>query len=185
MNPVLNTIKSRRSTRKFKPEQVEREAIEKIVEAGIYAPSGHNKQSWHFTVVQNAELLAAMNRDSKEAAKVHPDAIIQKMANNESLDIFYGAPTVIVISGENHGMTTRDDCAAATQNMLLAAESMDIGGCWNGIIGMLFNSEKVDTYKNKLQIPTDYTPLYAIAIGHKAARATQAPARREGTVHYV
>ncbi len=51
MNPVLETIKSRRSVRKYQSRQIKDEELEKILEAAIYAPSGHNDQSWHFTII--------------------------------------------------------------------------------------------------------------------------------------
>ncbi|MDA3845843.1 MAG: nitroreductase family protein, partial [Vallitaleaceae bacterium] len=60
MNQVIETIKNRRSTRKFKPEQLEKEQLEAIIEAGLFAPSAHNEQSWYFTVIQNKELIEDM-----------------------------------------------------------------------------------------------------------------------------
>ena len=53
-NPILETIKSRRSVRKYKPEQISSQELSAILEAGSYAPSAHNMRSWHFTVVQNS-----------------------------------------------------------------------------------------------------------------------------------
>ena len=77
------------------------------------------------------------------------------------------------------------DCAAATENMLIAAESLDIGACWNGIVGVLFNSEKVTEYKDKLRIPEGYSPYYAVALGYKGVRINNAPQRRENSVQYI
>lgn len=185
MNSVIQNIKARRTTRKYQSQQVSKEMVESIIEAGLYAPSGHNKQPWHFTVVQNQALLAEMNIEAKEAAKAIPDEMIQKMAHNEHFHIFYNAPTVIVVSGNEEGLTTRDDCAAATQNMLLAAESLGLGACWNGMVSMLFMGEKADAYVAKLGIPEGCKPFYAVALGHKDAHATNAPARKANTVNYI
>lgn len=185
MNETLKVIKSRRTTRKFKSEQIRDEELKAIVEAGLYAPSAHNQQSWNFTVIQSKELIEELNRESKEAAKSFNDEMIQKMANNEKLDVFYGAPTIVVVSGMDKAMMPQVDCAAATQNMLIAAESLDIGACWNGFISFLFFGEKGDEYKNKLNIPEGFTPYYAVALGYKDIKTTNAPKRRENTVQYI
>ena len=66
MNEVIAAIRSRRSVRRYKPEQIGEKELQAILEAGLYAPSAHNDQSWHFTVIQNKDLLARMNRAAKE-----------------------------------------------------------------------------------------------------------------------
>lgn len=184
MNETLKVIKERRTTRKFQSHQIPKEALEAIIEAGLYAPSAHNHQSWHFTVVQDSNLLEEMNIASKEAAKDVPDEMIQSMARNDKFNIFYNAPTIVIVSGHNEGMMPEVDCAAATQNMLIAAESLDIGACWNGFVGLLFNSEKGQDYVERLSIPENYRPYYAVALGYKDFRPSQAPARKDNAVSY-
>jgi nitroreductase len=186
MNQVISNILSRRTTRKFTSEAINPEMISAIVEAGIYAPSGHNAQPWHFTVIRNPELLKELNLATKEEAKNYPDPTVQKMANNEGFNLFYNAPVLIVVSGMKTGaVMMRDDCAAATQNMLLAAESLGLGACWNGMMAFLFNSPKGAEYTEKLGIPENYTPLYAVALGHKAVSVSAAPARKANLVNYI
>ena len=185
MNETIKTIKARRSVRRFMPEQLNNQELEQIIEAGLYAPSGHNQQSWNFTVIQNKEMILEINNVAKDAAKNFPDEMIQKMANNDSLDVFYGAPTVVIVSGNNNTMTPQADCGAATQNMLLAAESLGVGSCWNGFVGFLFSGEKGQAYIEKLGIPSGYSPYYAVALGYKGSNPTQAPARKENAVKYI
>jgi nitroreductase len=69
MNRTLEILKERRTTRKFKSEQLKDEEIEAIIEAGLYAPSAHNQQSWHFTVIQNKELIKDLNTATKNELK--------------------------------------------------------------------------------------------------------------------
>lgn len=185
MNQTIEVIKSRRSIRKFKSDQVEKEVIDQIIEAGLYAPSAHNQQPWYFTVIQDKELIKELNIEAKEAGKLHSDEMIKKMSNNEKLDIFYGAPTLILISGQNDAMAAQADCGAATQNMLLAAESLDVGTCWNGFINLGLNGPKKATLFEKLQIPDNHTPFYAVALGYKDFTPTGAPSRREARVNYL
>ncbi len=66
MNEVLKAIKSRRSIRKYRSEQIKQEELEMIIEAGIYAPSGHNLQPWRFTVVQDRKVIEHINDISKK-----------------------------------------------------------------------------------------------------------------------
>lgn len=185
MNETLRAIKARRSTRKFKAEQISDEKIQAIVEAGLYAPSAHNRQSWHFTVIQNQELIKELNVATKNACKKSPDPAMQKMMSNEDLNLFYGAPTMIIVSGETGSLMPKVDCAAATQNMFIAAESLELGGCWNGFVGYMFADENGAAYKKKLNIPEDHTPYYAAVFGHIDVRGSNAPARKENTVNYI
>lgn len=185
MNTTLHAIKERRTTRKFKQEQISKETLNAIIEAGLYAPSAHNQQSWHFTVIQDPTVIKELNHATKKSLLSIPDAGIQKMAGNEAFDIFYGAPTVILISGEDAALMPMVDCAAATENMFIAAESLNVGGCWNGFVGRLFASEQQASYAAKLEIPEGYTTYYAAVFGNIEARAKNAPPRRENRVNFI
>lgn len=185
MNEVLKVIKERRTTRKYNEEQIKDTELNEIVEAGLFAPSGHNQQPWHFTVVQNKELLNEISEATKEVGRNSPVDAIRNLSNNDKLQIFYNAPTVIFVSGDDKAMTGHDDCSAAIQNMLLAAESLDIGSCWSGFVSFLFGSDKLEEYKKKLNIPQGYTPYYGVCLGYKGVKLTNAPARKENTVTYI
>ncbi|RDY27288.1 nitroreductase family protein [Romboutsia weinsteinii] len=185
MRSTLQVIKDRRSTRKFKSEQIKEEELQAIIEAGIYAPSGHNKQSWNFTVIQNKELIEELNIEAKSVAKNSLDEFMRKMGNNDKFNCFYEAPTVILVSGESKESLSLIDCSAATENMLIAAESLEIGSCWAEFIGVLFDSEKGEEYKRKLNIPQGYTPYHAAVFGYKDVKTTNAPKRKENSVQYI
>ena len=183
-NIVLETIKQRRTTRAYMPEQIKKEELDVIIEAGLYAPSAHNQQSWHFTVIQDKQLLDRINADAKEEAKKSHLDFARNIGNNETFNIFYNAPTIVIVSGEKNNILPVVDCAAASQNMLLAAESIGIGACWNGMISMLLRSERGDEYKKILKIPETHEPYYAIVLGYKKNINVNVPARKSGTVTY-
>lgn len=186
MNETIKNIKSRRSTRVFSPDEIKIEELQAIIEVGLYAPSAHNQQTWHFTVVQNKAVLDSLNISSKEAAKSFNDAMIQQMANNDKFHVFYNAPAAIIVSGEEKALMPVVDSAAATQNMLIAAESLGIASCWIGLVTFAFNGEKGKVHKEELGIPEGYKPYYAVALGYKKSNTiANAPARRENTVNYV
>jgi len=185
MNPVIETILKRRSVRVYSDGQIKPEDMELILESGYSAPSGCNMQPWHFTVVQDKSLMNTLSVESKKEFADSENEMFRKMAANEKYDIFYNAPTIIIVSGENTSPTAIIDCSAATQNMILAAESLGIGTCWIGLVDFLFRSERFNEYSKMLKIPDGYKPYYAITLGYKRVPDPKAPAKREGVVDFV
>lgn len=182
MNEVLNVIKSRRSTRAFKPEQIKQEELDLLLEAAIYAPSGGNAQPWHFTVIQNREIIGHLNTISKDVL-AKSDTPYSKAASNPNFDITYGAPTLIIVSGLKAAPTSIADCSAAIQNILLAAESLGLGAVWLGLISVGF---QIEGEAGKVGIPEEYRPYYGIALGYKLSdEKREAPARKRDVVNYI
>lgn len=185
-NQVLETIKKRRTTRAYKEEQIKDESLEAIIEAGIWAPSAHNMQSWHFVVIQNQEIISNLNIDTKEVMKGFHIEEFRKMANNEKFNIFYNAPTVILALYDEKALAPIKDLAAATQNMLIAAESIGIGACWNGMISIGFKDEKMENkYREELNLPEGYKVGHAIVLGYAKTEVLRGPARKENTVTFI
>lgn len=97
----------------------------------------------------------------------------------------YNAPTVLIVSGKKEDevmMNSVVDCSAAIQNIILAAESLDIGSCWIGLIRFFFAHEEE---VQKLDLPEGYKPLYAVCLGYKARLNGRGPERKSGTVSYI
>jgi len=188
MNETLRTIKERRSTRRFKSEQIKDTELQSIIEAGLYAPSAQNSQSWNFSVVQNSELLSELNDGAldiaKEVAKAYPNGPFKKMSEHGNFNIFYKAPTVIFVSGKDDTIAPKADCSAAMQNMTLAAESLEVGSCWNGMVQALLNGEMSEKYRAKINIPKGYTIQFALLLGYKDGESVKAATRKENTVQY-
>ena len=185
MNETLKTILSRRSVRNYSGEQIKREELDLIIKAGLYAPSAHNQQSWHFTVIEDRIVIDNLNAAAKKAMLNLEEDYLKAIAQDEARNIFHNAPTVIVISGEKSAIAPHLDCGAATENMLIAAESLNIGTCWIGLVSPLFKSEKVQEWIKLLGIPEGFEPYYAIIVGYKAGENTQALPRRENTVTFI
>lgn len=182
MNDVINVIRNRRSVRAYKPDPIKAEELQAILEAGIYAPTGHNDQPWHFTVVQDRERISFMNQKAKEYMKNAPLDWMKKTANDPASDITYGAPVFILVSARKDGISGQIDCCAAMQNMLLAAESLNIGSVWMGLMRFFFAWDGANEY---LQIPEGYEPAYSAVFGYKVAPNRPAPARNMDVVTYL
>ncbi len=144
---TIEAIKTRRSVREFTDENVSDETIEKILDAGRWAPSGLNNQAWR--------LIVARNKDTKEAISklTHYGAIIK------------GAPVLIAVFLDTNEMYdyTKDvqSIGACIQNMLLAVHSLGLGAVWLGEI--LKNKEKVNKV---LEAPDSYELMAVVALGH-------------------
>lgn len=183
MNDVINVIKNRRSVRAYSSEQLKQEELDQIIEAGIYAPTAHNDQPWHFTVIQNKEKLDFINEKSKELMAKSDIDWINKLGSNPKFNVSYNAPTLIIVSGKKNAVSPKVDCSAAIENMLIAAESINIGSVWLGLVGFFFTLE---TEVKALGVPEDYEPYYGIAFGYKVSdKKLPAPKRNLDVVNYI
>lgn len=182
MNEIINVIKERRSVRAYQEEQIKEDELQTILEAALWAPSAHNTQPWHFTVIQDSDFICHMSTVCTQDMAKSPVEWMVRMGKI-GRSIFYNAPTVIVVSGKKEDLfEPLIDCSAAVQNLLLAAESLDIGSCWIGLIRFFFeHAEEVE----KLHLPEGYKPFYAVCLGYKVRPNGQGPERSSGTVNYI
>ena len=185
MNEIMQVIKNRRSIRSFSADQIRREELDVIVEAGMYAPSAAGKQAWHFTVVQNQQILDEISTEAKKVYRSSDIEFLQNLGSNEQFHAFFHAPTVIIISGETNSIAPNSDCAVAAQNIMLAAESLHIGSCWISAAAVIAQTEEGKKIIKNLGLSEGYIPFNSIALGYKKAERPNAPPRREGVVTYI
>ena len=122
---VKENIMTRRSIRKYKPQPVPRDTMQTILECGINAPNGQNKQSWEVRVVDNPEFINGITEVYKKAnPKVAEDPSFKNMFRN--------APTVVFIARDPSYDFSQIDCGLLSGNMMLSAWSMGIGSCCLG-----------------------------------------------------
>lgn len=184
VNDTLRVIKQRRSVRSYKKEQIKEEELQAILEAGMYAPYAWDQA--YFTVVQNKDLLDRLNLAAKEAAKQMELEHLRELGSNEEFNCLYDAPTMIIVSGsEQAPIPIEADCAAATQNLLLAAESLGIGSCWIFFVMMAFYSPHSLELWKELKIPEGYKPYYAAVFGYKENSPVNISDRKLGLVTYI
>lgn len=185
MNEILKNILGRRSIRQFKQTQIGDQELEAIIEAGKYAPSAMNQQSWHFTVVQNKEMLNKINRATKAAFLKSGNKMFEERAKGENFSPFYNAPTFIIVSGDEKAIAPNHDGSLAIGNMFLAAKSLGIGSCWIHAMNFVLNTDEGKLLKKELGIPEGYMPVGSAAIGYSAVPYPSPAPRKDGIVNII
>ena len=100
MNETLQTIKARRSVRAYMEQQVFAEDLNLILEAATYAPNGMHLETWHFTAIQNKEVLKELNDKIKGAFAKSDDPHTQERGHSQTYCCYYHAPTLVIVSNE-------------------------------------------------------------------------------------
>ena len=142
---VLENIFARKSVRKFTSEPVSDKQVETLLKAAMAAPSAMNGQPWRFVVVNDKDKLASM-------AEQLPYARLDT------------APMAIVVCGDlsDYKKFWTDDCSAATENLLLAAEAMGLGAVWTAAS----DEERSGIVREALGLPENIQPLCVVPVGH-------------------
>jgi nitroreductase len=185
MNETINNILERRTIRAFKEEQVPDEIIEQILQCALFAPSANGKQPWHFTVLQNRELMDKGTEAGREALRQIPEPMAQRIAEDPIYSAWRGAPTAIIVSGEDANDSAVTDCANAMQNMCIAAQSLGISACYMTSFKMGILLPGKENLLRELGIPEGFTPLYCLALGYGDEIPHPRDARRENSINYV
>lgn len=171
---TFKAILSRRSTRKLKDELPPRELIEKVIEAGRAAPCGGNSQTTHFIVIENKEILRALALlAEQEFAKmeVRPDTYrslrTSITASKRGGYVFhYNAPVLIVVANKIGYGNAMADSACALENMMIAANALDLGSCWINQLHWLRDNEVVRSCMQDLGLLEDETITGGLILGY-------------------
>lgn len=166
-NAALENIHARKSVRNYTEEPVSLEQVETILKAAMAAPSGRNLQPWRFVVVRE--------QATKDKLAVGFNKMIAK------------APVVIVVCGQttkkdgepNNNWTA--DCAAATENLLLAAESIGLGAVWTACYPY---EDRMNPAIEALGLPKDIKPYCIVPVGHPAGNDKPKDKWKPENIHY-
>lgn len=176
-NQVVETIMTRRSVRQYKPQAVEREKMQTIVECGINAPNAMNKQPWEVRVVDNADYINGVTELYKKA---NPKAAEDPAFKN----MFRNAPTVVFIGHDTKSESSTFDCGLLAENMMISAWSMGIGSCCLGSPARFMKTPEAAEYLQKLGFSEGYELLYCIGFGYPD-EAPAAKPREAAKVKFV
>jgi nitroreductase len=180
-NETLRIIKQRRSIRNFRETQVSDEALAVVIQAGLYAPTGGGNllDDIHFTVVQDRETLFEIDACAMEFARESDSEWLKKLGSDRHYHCLYNAPTFILISYKEKSFCAEVDCAAATENMLLAAESIGLGACWLFLPLQAFYPPQGEMLKRQLNIPAPFQAYSSLILGYKKDEAISPVAERK------
>ncbi|GAB4309598.1 MAG: nitroreductase family protein [Phototrophicales bacterium] len=179
---IINAIMSRRSLRRYQNKPVPKDIINRILQAGIWAPSAHNRQPWRFVVIETQavkeQLANAMGtRLRQDLAADHTPRDVIEADVRRSYERITSAPVLILVCLSMVDMDTYPDekrtaneyimavqsVAMAGQNILLAAHSFELGACW--MCAPLFAPDIVTA---TLNLPSDWQPQGLITLGYPA-----------------
>ena len=171
---TLEAIKTRRSTRKFKARAVEMEKLQQIVEAGRFGPTGGNAQSNHFFVISKIETLMVLKELVQTAfAKMElRDDLYKSLKNSIMLSqkgnysFSYNAPVLIVVANKKDYGNNMADVACAVENMMLAANELDLGSCYINQLKWLNEEPSIRGYLGTLGLKDDERVYASVAIGY-------------------
>ncbi|MBW2039948.1 MAG: nitroreductase family protein [Deltaproteobacteria bacterium] len=176
---VFTAIRERRSCRNFLPEAVSEATIEKILEAAIWAPSPLNSQPWEFIVVTNKEVKGKIFSEAQRCRKWVLEKSGWKWLEPYQVDFLQSAPVIIAVIGdpkktgadmfqEEGRVGYQHACAAATQNIHLAAHALGLGSLW-----FTFFDKK--PMREILGIDLEKTPLALVCLGKAAGEPQHLP----------
>lgn len=171
---AMDAIFTRRSTRKLKNTPVPREFAEKVIEAGRCAPSGGNSQTTHFIVIEKPEILEELRVLVKEEfaeMESGPDTYASlrnsiRLSKKGNYVYDYGAPLLIVTANKIGYGNAMADSACALENMMIAANALDLGSCWINQLHWLTDHEKIRNYMQGIGLAEDETICGALMLGY-------------------
>lgn len=171
---VFSCIATRHSTRKFKEEPVPQEVLDKVIEAGRQAPSGKHKNQSRFIVIRKKEVLQeliAFVQQEFAKMEVTPEnddnfggAI--RATKKGGYVFMYNAPVLIVVANKRDYGNKYADVSCAMQNMMLAANALDLGSCWINQLRWLQDNPVLRAYLQKLGMAEDEEVCASLSIGY-------------------
>lgn len=174
INPVVQNILSRRSIRKFTDKEIPDAILDMLCKAGIYAPSGHNLQTWRFTIIKNKsqiEELKSVTREVAKEKKVH----------------FYGFESpkyLILVSNDRRNPDGIQDASCAAQNIMLAAHSYGIGSVWLNPLMTICDEPAIRHLLDSYHIPKEHIVWATIALGYPVEEGNML-AKKKDVITYI
>lgn len=194
---TYDAIITRRSTRSYKPDAVESEKLNKVIEAGRFAPSGGNNQTNHFLVVRDKAVLeklatlaenafAKMEVTEETYSSLKTSILLSKKGGYV---FYYNAPVLIIVANQKDYGNNLADCAVAVENMMIAANELDLGSCWINQIHWLTEDEKILSYLRELGLKENERVYASMALGYAKSsdgKPNRQPLLRKGNeVTYI
>lgn len=172
MSNTLDAIKTRRSIRKYKSDSVPQELLDKIIEAGLYAPSGMGRQSTIIICVTDKEMRDKLSK------------LNAKIMGSET-DPFYGAPAVLIVLVDKNCLTGIYDGSLVMQNLMLASHELGLGSCWIHRAKEEFEMPEGKEILKSLGIEGEYEGIGHCIVGYTDGEEPSPAPRKENRVYYI
>ena len=176
MNKTIEDLKTRRSIRKFKDEQITDEELKIILETGTYAPTARGLQSPKIVVIQNPETI-------KEFSEWNRSYFPMEMPKD--MDPFYGAKTLLIVLADSEIPTYVEDGSSVLTVLVNAAHAIGVGSCWIHRAREEFASEKGKGLLKEWGIPESDEGIGHVVLGYPDMEAPEPLPRKEDYIHYV
>lgn len=176
---VIDAIHQRRSVRRYLDRDVETEAVRKIIDAAIQAPSGLNQQPWAFAVFHGHQRLKDYSNRAKRYLISHYPTTFEphprtQLYEDPDYDMFYGAGTLIVIYAIPGKLDAAEDCCLAAENLMLAAHALGLGTCPIGFARPWLDLPET---KRMLDVPEHYHAIFPLVVGYPDGEPEPVPRR--------
>ena len=172
MNEIYRNIKTRRSVRRFKSEMPSKDSIDRIIEAGLCAANGKNRQG--------AIIIAVTDKEVRDRlAKVNAEII------GASIDLFYNAPVVLVVLAKKEIPTYVYDGSLVMGNLMLAAHAEGLGSCWIHRAKETFEKDEWKEWLASVGVEGEYEGIGNCVVGYIDGEYPADIPRQQGRVFYV
>lgn len=183
---VFEAIKNRKSIRKYKPDPIPQDKIERLIEAARWAPSGENAQPWRFIIIEDKDKIKtigsiagmadrrqfsaefAAGETAERLKKIKDPAkrqkVMDKLTGGHVSSFLENAPLVIMVCGRKDVWDLPYDCSAAIENILIMAVAEGLGTCW--VESPVMDVRDEEKIKMLLKIPKSMKVLTALAVGY-------------------
>ena len=173
MNEVLKTIRDRRSTRGFSDVQLTEEQLQAMIDAAVESPTARNTQMWHFSFVQNKAVLDELR------------VCMAQQIGKPEYDVFYGAPTVLVVLADKAIRTCVEDASLVIGNLMNAAFSVGVDSCWIHRAKEEFESDEGKALLASWGIDGDYVGVGHLILGYRDGELPVTRPRKETYIYRV
>jgi nitroreductase len=180
MNEILKAIRERRSIRAFKAEPVSSEGLEQILDAAIWAPTARNTQAFHITAVQGIPAIAKLDAAVKEASRKPGFDVYKDFVLSPQYTINFGNASLFLIVGCHRSQSAcpKEDGSMVLGNILLAAHSLGLGGCWVNQLAAICEEPGFRKVLSSYGFPESHIIVGCAAIGHRLGENPPGPARK-------
>lgn len=184
---IMEVIKSRRSIRKYQSRQIDREDLERIIDAGLFAPNAGGRQGSIIVGVHNARLTEQIGK--LNIAKFDRSALLGSYVSDEQPSIiddptiksgFYGAPSVCIVFGPEEFMYSVPDAFCCAENMTLEAHSLGISSCIIARAEETFDNPDGRKFMEEWGIPEGYIARCFVLLGYLEGKEPSPKAIHEG-----